>query len=234
MQFKHRMMTAVVTAGAAVLMGTAVYAAGSGYSPATNPAPSGTPGGYSQVVTAETISPSTTTPTKIPVKVDNIAVIIVVPPGTFSSPVQVVVTAPVLNQVTRGIQSLGYSGYSALAGLGISVVNTSGQPYKGSFLKPMSVSISNKKIGSGDQIVQWNAAGVFSRVSSASITSGRASWTFQQDPAFAVLAPKNASVVPGATSPVTGKPFVSEAIIGLALIGGGSALLFRTRRRRLS
>lgn len=234
MQLKHRMMTAAAAAGTAVLMGTAVYAAGSGYTPTTNPAPTGTPGGYSQVVTAETISPNATTTTTKTVKVDNIPVTVAVPPGTFSSSVQVVVTAPVLSQVTSGVQSLGFSGYTAIAGLGISVVKSSGQLYKGSFLKPISVTVSNSNIASGDRVVQWNAAGAFSQVASASIHQGKASWTFQQDPAFAVLAPKNSGVVPGATTPVTGKPFLSEGLIGLAFIAGGSALLFRTRRRRLS
>ena len=234
MQIKHRIMTAVATAGTAVLLGTAAYAAGSGYTPTTNPAPSGTPGGYSQVVTAETIPPNTTTTTTIAVKVDNIPVAVVVPPGTFSSPVQVVVTAPTLSQVTSGVQSLGYSGYTAVAGLGVSVVKSSGQLYKGSFLKPITVTVSNSNIGSGDRVVEWNAAGTFSKVPSASIQHGKASWTFQQDPAFAVLAPKNNGTVPGATTPVTGKPFLPEAMIGLAFIAGGSALLFRTRRRRLS
>ncbi|WP_020375799.1 hypothetical protein [Sulfobacillus thermosulfidooxidans] len=233
MQVKHGLLTLLGSAGILAIFSTAVYAAGSGYTPTTNPVPSGTPGGYSQVVTAATISPTSTTPTTVSVKVDNTPATIVVAPGTFSQKVQVVVTSPVLSQVTSGVSSLGYAGYSAVAGIGINVVNSSGQPYSGTFLKPVSITVNNSAIEPGDRVVEWNAQGTFSTVSSATVSAGKASWSFQQDPAFAILAPKP-GVVPGATSPVTGKPFVKDALIGMALISGGSVLFVRTRRRRLS
>ncbi len=234
MQFKTRILTVASAVGVASLAGSAAFAAGSGYTPTTSPVPTGTPGGYSQVVTAETISPSATATTVMAVTVDGIPVHISVPAGTFSTPVQVIVTAPVLSQVTTGVSALGYSGYVAVAGLGVSVVTSSGKLYSGTFLKPITVTIDNPKIGAGDRVVEWNGQGTFSAVSNASVGAGHASWTFQQDPAFAVLAPKNAGVVPGATSPVTGKPFLEEGLLAMGLLGSGAALLFRTRRQRSS
>ncbi len=234
MRLKNRVLTVATAVGVASFIGSTVFAAGSGYTPTTNPVPAGTPGGYSQVVTAATVSPNATSPTTVSVQVAGTPVKVVVAPGTFATPVQVVVTAPVLNQVTAGVAALGYSGYVALAGLGVNVVTSSGQPYQKTFLKPMTVTINNQKIGAGDRVVEWNAQGAFSTVSSASVAAGRATWTFQRDPAFAVLAPKNSGVVPGATSPVTGKPFLGEALAALTLVGSGSALLFGTRRRRTS
>lgn len=233
MPIKHRLLTIATALGGVGLFSTAAYAAGTGYTTTTSPVPSGTPGGYTQVVTAQTVLPNATTSTTISVTVDNSPTQIVVPPGAFSTPVQVIVTAPVLSQVTTGVASLGYSGYTAMAGLGVNVVTSSGQAYQGSFLKPIGVTVDNAQIGSSDKVVEWNAQGTFSTVSPVSFSAGKASWTFQHDPAFAVLAPKT-SVVPSATSPVTGKPFLEEALVGLTLMGAGSLVLFRTRRQRRS
>lgn len=233
MQMKHRLLTAATTLGAVAMFSTAAHAAGTGYVPTTSPVPSGTPGGFSQVITVKAIPANATTSTIVSATVDNTPVRIVVPAGAFSIPVQLIVTAPVLSQITTGVSSLGYSGYSAVAGVGVNVVNSSGQPYPGTFLKPIGVSVSNSLIGSGDKVVEWNVQGAFSTVSSASISAGTASWTFQRDPAFAVLAPKP-SVVPSATSPVTGKPFLVEGLIGVVFVGGGATLLKRNRRQRTS
>lgn len=227
---KFALMSGAV--GLIALGGAVAYAAGSGYTPGTTTVPSGTPGGFTQVVTAQTISPTTTTTTNISVAVDNTPVTVSITPGTFSTPAQVVVTSPVLSQVTSSLSSLGLPGYSAIAGLGVNVVNTSGLPLTGTFLKPLTVTVHNAAIKSGDKIVEWNAQGTFSTLTSATVSNGVASWTFQQDPAFAVVAPT--SVVTGATSPVTGKPFLAEGALGAVLVALGTGVLWRTRRRNLS
>jgi len=215
------------------LAGTVVYAAGSGYTPPTTPTSSGTPGGYTQVVTAVTVNPTSTTPATVSVTVDHTPVQVTVPPNAFTTPVQVVVTSPVLSQVTSALPNLGFSGFQAVAGLGINIVTPTGQTYPGAFRHPITVTVTNSAIGPGDRIAEWNSQGVFSTVANAVIKPGSATWSFQTDPDFAVLAPVKGTV-PGATSPVTGKPFISELLAGLALVGVGSGVLLRTRRRNPS
>ena len=228
-QMKHRLLVTSATLGGVLAFGSVAHAAGSGYVPTSGTVPAGTPGGFTQVVAAQSISPTTTTTTTVAATVDNSPVKVVVPPGAFSTPVQVIVTAPVLSQISSAISSLGFSPYTAVAGVGVNVVTASGQLYSGSFLKPMTVSVSNSLIASGDKVVEWNAHGAFSTLSAPTISPGQASWTFQSDPAFAVLAPKS-SVVPSATSPVTGKPFVRDGALGAVLMGAGMALVYRRRR----
>ncbi|MCY0909667.1 MAG: hypothetical protein OWR62_14900 [Sulfobacillus thermotolerans] len=227
---KVSLMSGIV--GILALSGAAAYAAGFGYSPGTTTVPSGTPGGFTQVVTATTVSPTSTTTSNISVTVDNVPITIAVAPGTFSVPVQVVITAPILSQVTSSLSALGLGGYSTIAGLGVNVVNVSGQPLAGTFLKPVHVTVHNSAIKPGDKVVEWNAHGTFSTVTSATFSNGIASWSFQQDPAFAIVAPS--SLVPGATSPVTGKPFRADAVTGLALVALGGSVLWWTRRRNAS
>lgn len=210
-----------------LLGGSVAFAAGSGYSPGSTTVPSGTPGGFTQVVTAQTISPTTTTTTNVSATVDGSSTTMSVSPNTFPTSSQVVVTAPSLSQVTSSLSSLGFSGYSAIAGLGVNVVTLSGQPLTSTFLKPITVTVHNSSIKPGDKIVEWNAQGTFSTVNSATVGNGVASWNFQQDPAFAVIAPT--SVVPSATSPVTGKPFLAEGVLGVVLLALGAGIWRRSR-----
>ena len=181
---------------------------------------------------AVTINPNATTTTTISVSVDHIPVKISVPPGAFATPVQITVTAPVLSQITGALSSLGYSGYQAVSGLGVSVINSSGHLYSGSFLKPITTTVDDSAISSASRVVEWNALGQFTSVSSATVASGSATWSFQHDPAFAVISPT--TTVPGATSPVTGKPFLMEGSLGALFIVGGASLLWQARRRNPS
>ena len=236
MHLKHRITTAVATIGAVLISGSAAFAAGSGYSPTPSPVPPGTPGGYSHVVTVESVSPNQKSKTVVVVHVNHTKIDMVVSPHTFPIKVQIVVTSPKLGQVTHNLRKYHEGGYQAVAGIGVGVVTGSGHIYKGKFLKPVFVTAINSKIGPGDKVVEWNQRGTFSVLGKPLFRRGKAIWKFQSDPAFAVLAPKKdkGKVVPGATSPVTGEPFASEAIAGIVLIAGGSALLYQTRKRRLS
>lgn len=228
MRLWNRLALFASIAGVVAMGSTVAYAAGSGYAPGTTTVPTGTPGGFTQVVTAQTITPTTKT-TDISVSVDNTPASIAVATGTFSTTAQVVVTSPVLSQVTASLSSLGLPGYIAIAGLGINVVNTADLPLTGTFLKPITITVHNAAIKPGDKIVEWNAQGTFSTVTSATVGNGVASWSFQQDPAFAVVAPS--TLVPGATSPVTGKPFLAEGALGALLVAVGAGVLWQTRRR---
>jgi hypothetical protein len=70
--------------------------------------------------------------------------------------------------------------------------------------------------------------------SSATVTAGSATVTFDSDPNFAVLAPTGTATcaVPGATGATTGKPFLGEGILaGLLLLLGATGLGYARRRR---
>ena len=237
MPFKHRIAGVIAAMGAAVLLGSPVFAAGSGYNPGP-PVPPGTPGGYSKIVVVKTIPLNKKTPTTLEIVVNGSHLYLQIPPHAFKTKVELVITKPNLNAVTKNLYKYRLNGYKAVAGLGVEIVNLSGHLYKGKFLKPVFVTIKNKKIGYGDIVIGWNQSGKFFRVSKPLIRKGKVIVKFETDPALAVVSPNKrgrpGSAVPGATSPVTGKPFVGEAAAGLALLAGGAALLYRTRRRRLS
>jgi hypothetical protein len=212
-------------------MGTVVYAAGSGYVPPSSPStvPAGVAGGFTHVLISKTISISTTTTTTIDVSVLTAPTSIAIAPHTFSVPVQVVVTAPNLTTISATLPKFGLSGYRAIGGLGLSIVTPTGQLYPGSFRHPITLSVTNSAIQPGDRVVEWNAQGQFLTVANATITPGHASWSVQSDPAFAILAPEQTAVVPKATSPVTGKPFLAAALVGLGALAAGIAVI-RSRR----
>lgn len=161
MQIKHRIATAVATVSAAVVLGSSAFAAGSGYAPTPTPVPSGTPGGYTKVVTVVTISPSSGKVT-IVFRIDGTPMRVVVLPHTFARKVQVVITEPKLNQVTRDLPHLGFAGYQAVAGFGFEAVNPAGHVYPWKFLKPVTVFLSNRRVGPGDRVLEWNRLGKLS------------------------------------------------------------------------
>jgi hypothetical protein len=171
--------------------------------------------------------------TLLQVRIDGTPVTVAVPPRAFPTTVQIVVTKPKLGQVSARLPKLGLPGYQAIAGVGVSVDNMAGHPYPQKFLKPLEIFVSNRRIGPGDRVLEWNLKGQVSVLPTPLIRSGRAIWKFQEDPAFAVIAPRKGKhgVVPGATSPVTGKPFETEALLGLTFVAAGALLLVRTRRR---
>jgi hypothetical protein len=70
--------------------------------------------------------------------------------------------------------------------------------------------------------------------SSATVTAGLATVSFDSDPNFAVLASAGtaASAIPGATGATTGKPFLGEGIAAALLLLLGVAGLGYARRRR--
>jgi len=66
-------------------------------------------------------------------------------------------------------------------------------------------------------------------------SAGMASISMGADAAFIVQSPNatKAAPVPGATSPVTGEPFVGEGILAGLLVLGGTGAIVASRRRRV-
>ena len=79
----------------------------------------------------------------------------------------------------------------------------------------------------------WNGA-AFVTEPDSTVAPGAAVVSFDTDPDFAVLSPSatTATTIPGATSSVTGKPFIGEGILAGALIALGITGLVIARRRR--
>lgn len=223
---KHWMVAPVLAAVGTLAAIAPAMAAGSGYGPA-GPVSTSVPGGYTSVVTTETLQPSTTAQT-VSVTVAHSAAQLTVPGEAFSKPVQIVITAPDLASITTALSSLHLAGYQAIAGLGVGVDAASGLPLTGTFGHALTITVHNAAIQVGDKVVEWNQKGTFSTVSAASVQTGVATWGFSSDPAFAIVAPPH--TVAGATSPVTGEPFAVVGGLGAIAVGAGAVLLRRAAK----
>jgi hypothetical protein len=221
-----RRFAVVVLGSAAMLVASAGGALASGaYGPPAPVVPPA-PGGFSVVVTSQTIGPAGGTIG--PVDVDGISVTLTVPPGAFPSPVQITVTAPSLAAVGTG----GRAGHHAVAGVGVQV-GLDGAVYTATFQKPLTLTLTSPLITSACTIVVWNGGAFVA--AHGTVSAGSATASFDHDPSFAVLAPAGPAVAPiaGATGPTTGKPFLGEGILaGVLLLLGMAGLGFALRRRR--
>jgi hypothetical protein len=222
-------LTFIAIFSAAFVAGS-VRAAGaaSTYGPAPAPVGAAPPGSYSDVITSQTITPAGGTIG--PVTADGATVTLVIPAGAFPVSVQITITEADL----FAVGSAGTAGYKAVAGVGVQV-QENGSPYPGTFLKPLTVTIHSSSITSSSVVMVWNGT-AFVAESDSTVTSGVAVVSFDTDPDFAVLAPTGttATTIPGATTPVTGKPFLGEGILAVVLVVlglGGLAVGYRRRVR---
>ena len=218
-------LTAAAVLGAACVAGSAFAAtAASGYGPPPPGAGTAVPGGYSAVITSQTITPAGGTIG--PVNVNGASVTLVIPAGAFPVAVQITLTAPDLTLVGDA----GRAGFKAVAGVGIQV-QENGSAYTATFLKPLTLSMSSSSITSSSVVVVWNGT-AFVADTGATVTSGAAVVKFSTDPDFAVLSPTAATVIPGATTSPTGKPLIGEAALaGVLVLLGAGGLAVRWRRR---
>jgi hypothetical protein len=218
----------MVMLGAAIAWGTAGVASASTTGRQSVPPPVPTPlppGGFSAVVTTQTVGPAGGNVG--PVTVAGASVTVHIPAGAFSSPMQVVITAPDLAAVPPA------PGMVVVAGVGVGV-DLNGAKYSGTFSKPITIDIASPKITASSEVGTWNGS-MFVTDPSATVTAGMASISMGADAAFIVqspTAPKPAPV-PGATSPVTGEPFLGEGILAGLLVLGGTGAIVASRRRRV-
>jgi len=216
----------MVMLGAAVAWGSAGVALASTSArqsvppPITTPAP---PGGFSAVVTTQTITPAGGTVG--PLLVAGAEVTIHVPPGAFPADVQLTVTAPNLGDIPPT------PGYTVVAGVGAEIT-LNGAHYPGTFGAPVTVTITSPKITASSQVVVWNGSSFVNDPNSTTM-AGSASVSFDSDPAFAVESPTGhkMATVPGATAPTTGEPFLGEGVLAGILVLGGTGGLVMSRRR---
>jgi hypothetical protein len=211
--------------GAAVALGTAGVASASTAGSQSVPPPVATPlppGGFSAVVTTQTICPSGGVIG--PVAVNGAEVTIHIPAGAFTECVQIVITSADLGAVTPT------PGFMVVAGVGVGV-SINGVPYQGLFLKAITVDISSPKIDASSMVGTWNGSAFVADPSSAT-SAGLASITMDSDAAFIVESPiVKPAPVPSATTPVTGEPFLGEGILAGLLVLGGTGGIALSRRR---
>ena len=210
-------------------------AAGSGYTGGGSTTGSGTggpstPPGYTTVLTTQTVQPSGGTVTATG---GGSTITVDVPNGASPSAIQIEITEGTVSSLT-GLPS----GSSALLAYGITLL-LNGQKDTATFSPPLKVTISNPKITAANSVVIWNAAtGAFEPASQATTVSGTTvgagSVTFDitSDPYTALLAASStsSSAVAGATTPTTGFPWITELVLGLALIAAGLLVVVRLRR----
>ena len=74
-----------------------------------------------------------------------------IPPGTFTTPVQITLDAP----DELGIGGGGHPGYRSVGGVGV-LVEVNGKPYTGNFAHRLTLDITGFSIGPRDRVGEWN------------------------------------------------------------------------------
>lgn len=210
-------VAALLGVGSVALWTTVASAAGTGYGPA--PAPGTTvPGGFSNVVTSQTLPASGGT---LSTSYDGETLSAVVPAGDFPGPVQVSITAPSTTPLVRTVTAFDIS------------FSLDGKTITGALSAPITFTIKDPSVTVGDTVAVWNGT-AWVAYSNATVSNGEVVIDVTTDPAFAVLAASAAPAptVSGATTPTTGLPVTTIAAGALALMALGGLGLFFTRRRR--
>ena len=111
--------------------------------PTSHPAP----GGFKAVVTSVTVGPAGA---DIRARINGLSVSLVIPAGTFTTPVQVTLTAPNTLEIGGTVP-----GYRAVGGVGV-LIEVNGKPYTGTFGHSLILTISGFAISSRDHLAAWN------------------------------------------------------------------------------
>jgi hypothetical protein len=231
---KHPLRLAFVLVGsvglslaAGLAMPATAFAAGSGYTPVGTPTTGGTASGLAgTVVTSTTIQPSGGTASGT---VGTATITAKVPAGTFTDPVQLVLTDATSSAVTP----TGGGKVAVTFGIGI---YENGTKVTGSF-PAITVTVSSSSITAGSTVYLVTSSGL-QAVSGASVSNGSATFSITSDPTVEVTTPAAAAgttgAIAGATSGQTGKPFRLEEGIAISLLAFGGLLMLGLRLRRRS
>jgi hypothetical protein len=186
---------------ATVALGTATLAiAYAGQLPALAygpPPPPAAPGGYQAIVTSTTVGPAGAS---IVINIGACRATLTVPPGTFSTQVQLTITAPDV----REIGDAGHPGYRATCGIGIGIT-VNGTVYTATFGHRLTLTITGFAIKHGDRVVLWNGTSFAFVPATVDGIGVRFSFTGPGED-FAVLAPRRGGQLvlpPGAVGAAT-------------------------------
>jgi hypothetical protein len=199
-------------------------AAGDGYGTSTPPnppvAPTGCPTGT--VITSSTLGAGGGT---ISGTVDGSLVTVTVPAGSFPDGAQVAITDIFSTTIAP-------TGDTIVLAFGVNFCSN-GSKVMGSFSPPVTVTVSNPGILPGQTLFLQTSTGLVP-VTTAQIGTGSFTLTIDSDPDFVLVTASGPteSVISGATTVVTGKPFLLEGLVAGALLFAGGALLFVRLRLR--
>ena len=228
---------------------SAAHAAGGGYGPGIG-GPGAAPGGFSSIVTTHAFGVTGGT---VSANVPGGEAELTVPDGAFSQPIQAIITAPDLSGINAALPQLGFSGYSAIAGVGISIDDANGQPITSLFVHPLALTITGSGISAGDVLVEFTSLSTAATLQDAVFTNGSVTVSLAADPDFAVLAPNgtntsaiaNASPSSSGSTPPTavlgeqfttspGGPILGKTLLGVlvVLVVAIGAMMLTVRRQR--
>jgi hypothetical protein len=225
----------LLAAGLTLVSAIPAFGAGTGYAPPPGgtpgtPATAGAPSGFTTVLTTQVVGPAGGT-------VSAGGVTVTIPPGAFTVPTDVSILMGTPSALT------GLPGGSRVAvAVGV-VFMQNGAKVTGTFPTPISVTIANTSITSADQLYVFQASsGTFvpatsdPNIAGITVANGTVSFSVTADPYLAVLslATTTSAAIPGATVPITGKPIVTESVVGGLLLAAGLLLAWRLRRAVMS
>lgn len=219
---------AVLGVGFTMVLASPAGAAGDNYTiqlpppptPAPIPTPTGCPTGTPVVSQSVGATGGTVS---APVGGSNVSVN--VPAGAFPNGVLVVITlgpAPAVVPV----------GDALVLQFGVNFC-VNGVKYQGTISPPVTVTVSNPAIHPGQTLFIQEGSSLVPV--QATISNGSLVVTVTSDPNFVLVAASaapGATAIPGATTVVTGKPFLGEGLIAGGLVLLGSMLLFFRLRFR--
>jgi hypothetical protein len=213
-------LVAVSLAFTAAMAGPA-SAADDGYTPTSTPATTPPPApsicSTSSVVTSSDVGASGGT---VSGTVGTSGVTVTVPAGDFPGGTQVAIVS------VSGVTVPNPDVIVLAFGVNFCV---NGAKVTGTFPEPVTVTVTDPAIKPGQTLFVVTPGGLVP-VPSASIGTGSLTLTITGDPDF-VLVAATSTVIQGATTVVTGKPFLLEGIVGGGLVLLGSLLLLRLRFR---
>ena len=230
----------LLVASLSVLIATALaapavaFAAGTGYTPTPNPTPGGTASGLAgTVVSSTTIQPSGGTANAT---IGSASITVTVKAGTFTGPVQVVVTDATSSAVTPS------GGGTPIVTFGVGIFENGTKDT--STFQAVTVTVNSPSIKAGTTVYFVTGSGL-QAVSGASVTNGSATFTITNDPVVEVATAtatttaaaaggtgSSGSAIAGATAGQTGKPFLLEGGLAVVLIVIGGLMLVGLRLRR--
>jgi hypothetical protein len=149
----------------AVICGTDSGVALAWYGPPALPASATPPGGFSDIITSQTIDPSGGTIG--PLSDGGLTVTITVPPDTFPAPVQVTVSEPFGSSQGQGYPLTGMAGFRLVGGVGIEV--SAGNSAITHFPRPLRLRIGRLSVTG----FKSEAAGVVDASGHVSAVAGR-------------------------------------------------------------
>ena len=194
------------------------------YGPPPPPPPS-LPG-FTTVITSVTIGPAGGTIG--PVASDGAEFTLTIPAGAFPEDVQITLLA-------GDLALLGphaFTGFTLVTAIGIEV-ELNGAAFPGTFLMPLTLTATDPALNASSVVGIWNGTAFINDTNETS-APGVVTVSFDSDPDFGFMSPTTTPKKPvhHATTPVTGKPLMGEAILAGALFALGIGGLGISRRSR--